>query len=268
VRALGLLLLPVLLAQAPPRHLEDPARCVDCHAPQAGRHAASAHARAFTSSSFQRSWRRGGGDPWCLSCHVSQADRPEAGVSCAGCHQPARASAETCADCHEFAFPRPRASFADPIVPLGVLMQATLTEHRASGAPSCARCHMPEGDHGFPGVALAAEALKVEVSPAGVFTLTARRVGHAVPTGDPFRRVRVSRCEDRACAVVVDASELGREWKKVGDDVVELSDTRPRPGAPARVALEGPGRFYKVELILTERGLPEEAVLIDEGEIP
>jgi hypothetical protein len=85
-------------------------------------------------------------------------------------------------------------------------MQTTITEHAASAAASrsCAACHMPHGAGGRRSHAFAASrdpdllrrAVDVRASRAGAtaarITLTPRDVGHALPTGDLFRRLEIS----------------------------------------------------------------------------
>lgn len=85
------------------------------------------------------------------------------------------------------------------------MMQTTLTEHAASAQAknSCQSCHMPRSerarrDHGF-AASRDLEMLRSAVSvvaarpEADVVTLTLSlgQVGHAFPTGDPFRRLRL-----------------------------------------------------------------------------
>ena len=84
-------------------------------------------------------------------------------------------------------------------------MQRTLTEHRASGeeGETCASCHMKmrggHADHRFAASrddAFVKSAISVRARRSSATTvevsLTPARVGHAFPTGDLFRRVRIS----------------------------------------------------------------------------
>jgi hypothetical protein len=83
-------------------------------------------------------------------------------------------------------------------------MQSTLAEHAASSYASvaCAECHMPRRDDGHhdhafhvsrdPALLRAALAVTGERTASGLdIVLATRNVGHAMPTGDLFRRLRV-----------------------------------------------------------------------------
>src|SRR5690606_8289471 len=108
-----------------------------------------------------------------------------------------------CSGCHEFSFPDGAGK-----------MQLTVTEHRASTRAStpCEGCHMPRiavdrprasprgrerRDHRFvasrdPAVLARAATIRATRSAAAVtIHLEPRDVGHALPTGDIFRRLRV-----------------------------------------------------------------------------
>jgi hypothetical protein len=116
-------------------------------------------------------------------------------------------------------------------------MQTTLTEWRASGAAhrqeTCQGCHMPGGAHAFPGahaLDLVRRTLSVDWRWSGRARLCAEvrasNVGHAVPTGDPFRRLRLRLCQDSACEVPVAQRLLARVVKQPGQTV---TDTRLLP---------------------------------------
>ncbi len=243
----------------PPWHARG---CGDCHAAQRDAWLRSAHARAWTGALFQAEWGPRH-DPFCVPCHAPRAtdpdEDPEAaarGVSCEACHlvdsvvratavsgeapHPSRADATlrtvaACEGCHQVDFPHAP----------GVGLQDTVREWRAAGeiGGACQTCHMPDGDHAFPGghdPAMLASALDVVVQAEreGLdtvvrFTLRATGAGHAVPTGDIFRRlvVRAWREGDEARAL---ERELGRHmghplWREVRDDRV------PAPGGGERV---------------------------------
>ena len=111
------------------------------------------------------------------------------------------AQADACAGCHEFAFPDSRFR-ARP-----ELMQSTISEHRKSpfAEVSCAGCHMPvrgRGAQGHRSHAFAASrdpkalrsTLEIEArrdEEGLVMAIAPGAVGHAMPTGDLFRRLRV-----------------------------------------------------------------------------
>jgi len=207
----------------------DDLACRACHVAVAREHDRSLHAAAFSDPSFQRGYAIEPA-AFCRSCHAPESvpdSEPDAfaqarGVTCVTCHRPisdgpilsgpGRASScasshaphaitrvddfgsRACTACHEFAFPG-----ASELGAAG-LMQKTVSEHAASPerGQSCAACHMPAGDHR---VAVSREpdvlrsALRVEASRSSasriVLTLEPLYVGHAMPTGDLFRRLLV-----------------------------------------------------------------------------
>lgn len=120
--------------------------------------------------------------------------------------EPQLASARFCESCHEFNFPsadsKPEAGahFRYSDLP----MQATYSEWLASGfsGTTCQQCHLLAGSnqsHRFPGghdTKLLAQAIRLEAERntegklrVRIFTIG---VGHAFPTGDLFRTLRVS----------------------------------------------------------------------------
>ncbi len=195
--------------------------CEGCHDAAAASWASSRHHLAFTNVDFQRAYARET-EPFCRDCHAPgfvhaeplPRERAEArGVGCVDCHvegarllssgDPSTPSAaphalerepefgtRSCARCHEFDF--------TPTSPRrGTMMQTTMREHRASphAARSCASCHMPAASHAFASSrddAALRRALQVEAWREGdelVVSLTPHEVGHALPTGDLFRRL-------------------------------------------------------------------------------
>jgi hypothetical protein len=151
---------------------------------------------------------------FCRGCHAPSADPSKAtpaaaeslGIGCIHCHDASRAegghaahgrvTTKGCKSCHEFAFPDDSTK----------LMQSTHVEHDASGlsAVACESCHMPRSDdghlnHGFI-VSRNEEMLKraadIRIARAGdakvAVRIVTRGVGHAFPTGDLFRRLKVT----------------------------------------------------------------------------
>lgn len=198
-------------------------RCEACHVEIAREWRQSLHAQSHTDPVYQRALAIEP-LPFCQSCHAPEADphRPvapavgEIGVACVTCHVlenrvvALRDDNAACASCHEFSFPDSAAR------PMPELMQSTVTEQAHSRArdQSCADCHMPRASaghrsHVFPGgrdarLVQSALAVTAHRTPSGVtLRLTPRAVGHAVPTGDLFRRLEVS------------AEALGAEWQVV-----------------------------------------------------
>jgi len=204
------------------------AACERCHLEIAAEWQTSLHHQAYTNTSFAAALQREP-IPFCRGCHAPEAD-PERrapkqlahlGVGCVTCHtpngdtsavlaaprqdlssetaphairrDPQFATADACANCHQFEFP----GSLD-------LMQSTLAEHNGSAysAVACAGCHMPvvgadrrHRSHAFPASrdpAFLRQAVRVQASRAAtrvLFTLTPGVVGHAFPTGDLFRRL-------------------------------------------------------------------------------
>ena len=180
------------------------------------------------------------------------------GVSCAACHvrggevlsahepspaalsahpvrrEPALGTEQACEGCHQFNVPvfgeRPFRYSHTP-------MQDTLTEWRASSAAargvSCQDCHMPQGGHAFPGAhtpGWVAESLSVSFKRQGerlVAEVRARDAGHRVPTGDPFRRLRLRLCREPTCDEPLATRFLRRSFQALPEGGWQLGeDTR------------------------------------------
>lgn len=211
--------------------------CVNCHAPLAEQ-----RSQHFLGE---------GGPPGLL----------EEGVTCAACHlrdgviltgrEPSQAAqevhpvrlerelgtAEFCGGCHEFPLPEVSASVG-PAPHL--LMQQTLTEWRASRAARrgerCQSCHMAGGSHAFPGghaLEWVRGALELTWQWRGRSRVCAvvrsRNAGHAVPTGDLFRRLRLRLCEDATCERPIHQRMMSRRITGLGGSALESVDTRLPP---------------------------------------
>ena len=223
-----------------------PAACATCHASAAREWESSAHRRSASDPVYEAALELE--EPsFCRACHAPSADpaRPtppgarEAGITCVDCHANAstphasapagraRVRTRACGSCHEFAFPDGRPA-----------MQRTETEHQKSAfrGVSCASCHMPARgagrvDHGFAidrDMLQSAVVADVERASAGTIALRLRpgRVGHAMPTGDLFRRVVVTaELRDAAGAVTAQRRrDLARHF--TGASRVERRDDR------------------------------------------
>ena len=203
--------------------------CEACHVDEAREWSRSRHRDSASNQAFSAAFRLEP-DPFCWRCHAPEArDEPgivssasAAGVACVTCHLDAHgeilgarvgrangashavvqsdrlSGSKACAGCHEFAFPSVARQKRE-------LMQTTLSEHARSAfaAQSCGDCHMPKigadqhFSHAFAAtrdpmalrnaVRVSTERqrgeLHVRITPEGV--------GHAFPTGDLFRRLRV-----------------------------------------------------------------------------
>jgi len=260
--------------------------CLPCHGDIAEEWERSLHRRAFDEPVF-RAARDLEPTPFCRKCHGPESD-PQAdpserhaavGIGCTTCHgtidrvigvramqggahavtaDPRLAGPDACRLCHQFAFPNRAA----------VIMQDTMEEHARSSFSHlpCQACHMRKvagkngGSHashdfsvqGRPDVL--ARALRVEASRnaegALILSLRAGAVGHAVPTGDVFRRIELTAvaldANDRVVAEaepVVLQREFANHLGDQGADRRPIADRRvPAPGGdPAReVALRFP----------------------------
>lgn len=225
--------------------------CEGCHVEVAAEWRASLHRAAYTDASFVAAHTR---EPaaFCRECHAPEADPrrlpspglARLGVGCVTCHQPDSvvlaaprsgrseetaphpvqrsprfATVDACAQCHEF-------TFADG----DELMQSTIREHRVSAYPErpCADCHMPaiggRRSHTFAASrdpAMLRKALVVAASRSrGGVTLELRpgEIGHAFPTGDLFRRLRVTVevLDERGSPLLREVRDLARHFDKNG----------------------------------------------------
>jgi len=192
---------------------------------------ASLHHASFTDADFQTSFAA---EPlaFCFNCHAPEAKHRDdargvkVGVGCNSCHSVAAGHGTTntvatttdCASCHEFSFPN------KPNKPAAALMQSTISEHRASAFASvaCATCHMPykpsgHRDHRFDvtrneELLRRALQLRAKRTPSGLeIVLTTNNVGHAMPTGDLFRRLRVSVHAQAKDGTLIDERELAMD---------------------------------------------------------
>lgn len=237
----------------------DNAACESCHTAIAGEWQKSLHHTSFTDADFQRAIPRDP-DPFCRGCHAPETD-PKLGVACTTCHvtsaeilaapassasgrapHPLTRTAEfateaACAKCHDFDFPDAKLRR----VPLA--MQRTASEHYGR-SDTCATCHMTKqgghADHRFAASrddAFVKSAVTIRarrIAPDRVeVVLTPALVGHAFPTGDLFRRVRVSAGRSERFLArhyasrqeipgVVVRSEIGDDRVQSGERVVEL----------------------------------------------
>ena len=202
--------------------LEQNAACERCHASIAETWRGSLHARSATDPVYLRAFAIEP-LPFCEGCHDPHRDRT-IGTGCVTCHDAhdGQLRARACADCHEFPFPDGRGK-----------MQLTATEHARSSrsGTACAACHMPrEGGHASHRFAAsrdpellrrAATITAARFEDVVMVTLARREAGHALPTGDIFRRLRVTArtTGDDETAIEV---FLGRKTK-LGED----RDDRP-----------------------------------------
>lgn len=221
-----------------PRSAEGEGECGGCHADEVARWRTSMHHASYSSPDFQASLAE---EPlaFCVRCHAPRAEElglaegGARGIDCATCHPGAeahdRAAKATPAGARRS---RPRTRSCDGCHELSsegsaTLLQSTVTEHAASAASAvpCASCHMKARgstrDHGF-AVSRDAEVLAraiglLDARRTGervTFSLAARGVGHAFPTGDLFRELRVRAWIETADGHVRGETEaaLHRDW--------------------------------------------------------
>jgi hypothetical protein len=261
-------------------------RCEGCHEDIAAEWRASLHRQAFTDRVFLKAYAIEP-LPFCRGCHAPEADpahHPDAdaqavGIGCVTCHlvdgeivsakgraaqgdvhavrADARLATEAgCAPCHQFDFPQ-KASAA---------MQDTVAEHRAGRLADkpCRDCHMPlvqgsagrpHRDHHFTVLgdpALLRSAVEARASRDGeeavMVHVRVAAAGHAVPTGDMFRRLEIrARAVDASGKTVTTAAPviLERQFSMRVDEGsvqrIPTADTRlPATGATRSLRLAFP----------------------------
>lgn len=278
------------------------AECERCHVAIAAEWRDSYHKKAYSDEAFQRALAREP-LAFCRRCHAPEAAPQrdatgwarDSGVACVTCHligdsirtgttgrtseeppphpvhrDPRLSADAACARCHEFQFPDAHARRRPE------LMQATLREHRASSeaATACIDCHMPRQpdghrSHRFLGghdaeTVRGALGVKARREPGeAVLTLVPRKVGHAFPTGDLFRRLVV---EVEQAGASPQARHLMRRFsteQQLGLVRVTAGDTRlfgptelrfPLGTGPARYRV----RYQRVAFPRDHRGGPAE----------
>lgn len=280
--AIGLVRTPVtsptaeLPTDSPPctrERAEPAARCGVCHPEIYAQWRAGPHAAAFDDPLFRAEYEPAP-SPFCTDCHAHGEARfghdPHDGVDCSGCHPPAERpmisdGVSMCAGCHQFDFPE--GSFAgrghyDPADPLQDTVHEWMRSTAASRGQSCVDCHMPASgaaheprrhrmlDTHDP--TLLTRALRVQGrahhEPEGLvvdLSVAPGQVGHRVPTGDMFRRLRVrvevegepahERWLGRIFAQAIASDDRGFRLRPVLDERVPAPGEEP--AAPLRFVL-------------------------------
>lgn len=248
---------PGCAPHAPPDAVAVAPSCARCHPDEAREHGRSRHARSATSPPYVLAVAATATPDWCRGCHEPG---PSGQVGCAQCHPAGAggpdprhplhpddgdAAGARCQGCHEFPM------VADhPLGASDVLVQSTWTESLDSGGDgrTCPDCH----DHRARGAhhpAFVRGALEVEVEPDGdrvAVTLTARDIGHRLPTGDLFRQLWVSSHGEGGR--LLGAHVFGRALDV--DPVRVRLDNRLWPDEPVKVTL--PAGRVAVELRLVD----------------
>lgn len=255
------------------------ADCAGCHPAEAAAHAASRHARAAELGVFRVSAAHATDRAWCATCHRPAGARA-AGLDCLTCHAVAgkpgailgtHGSAEaaaahevvvepelatrSCARCHEFATPRPESLHGAAVVYSTQPLQSTASElARAAPGASCASCHdihRPTGAHD-PALVRGALAIAARSTAEGVeLAITARHVGHRVPTGDPFRRIVITVCDDAACRHAIATHVIARGFALVDGVWAPVLDRTLAEGE-TRVITLPPAGWWKAELFYSD----------------
>lgn len=283
------------------------AACERCHQEVAVEWRGSMHRTAWDDDVFLAAYAV---EPlaFCKHCHAPElgaaiAAKDESrhlGVACVTCHVtgerilgtrelPAREGAHAvtrsaeiggtawCASCHQFEFPDPQEA----------LMQSTVDEHMASSNRdrACQDCHMPAIGGGAPGrkshafrVFGAREMLRSSILASAVqggersvvVSLRAHEVGHAVPTGDMFRRLEVraragTGDDAQEAKPVVLSRSFIREETSEGSRRRQVGDSRvPADGTPREAELFFPRSIEGAEIewqVVYRRMGPHEAAL-------
>nr|WP_276204340.1 cytochrome c3 family protein [Enhygromyxa salina] len=242
--------------------------CAGCHAKIYAEWRSSLHALAFDDPIFRAEYEPAP-SRFCSNCHADAealfGHDAHDGVSCSSCHRPddtapRQVGVEGCGRCHQFHY-APDETIYDPADAL----QDTVHEWRRSDAArmgvTCVDCHMPlVGDgagrhhnHRVAGAAdewLVAQALDVSTSAHRqgerievTMRVEAADVGHRVPTGDVFRRLRVAAWTDGGDPV---ERWLGREFAAVTASTGE--GFRLRPVLDSRVPAPGDGEAVELRL--------------------
>jgi hypothetical protein len=276
---------PSSVTQAPARA----DACVSCHREAVASWRASLHARSWSDPIFLAAYRE---EPmaFCRSCHAPLGDPArepdraarDEGVSCVACH--ARASAHLaargrvpatdatrdgdagCARCHQFNFPVDRGP-GRPLWHTDRPMQDTVGEWRRSDAHDrgvgCVDCHLRADDHAMrvierPEVLAGAVDLRVRSCREGEgwrveATVRATGVGHAVPTGDLHRQLRLVVGDGRVEATRVFTRRFEDLPRRDDRGEVHLARSERYDG---RVAPPGPEAVDTVTLRVRARARP------------
>ncbi|MFO0594694.1 MAG: multiheme c-type cytochrome [Myxococcaceae bacterium] len=249
--------------------------CGSCHASQFEQWRSSMHAQAATNRWYAANhsqWPL----KWCDECHLPLA-KEEEGVGCASCHvsertvlttltptpkglaahvekkSPALSTEAACERCHQFNMPRGQ---GEPEQYTQIAFQNTIAEWKAWGSNRpCTACHFPKGNHASTGghdLERLQRGLGVQVISLGrdevEISVLGRKAGHAVPTGDAFRVVRVELYD-------AEGAMVGRErYGHFGPAVNGRPEDRTAPPPPTdggtsarRFVVRAPlARSYKV----------------------
>lgn len=214
----------------------------------------------------------------CRVCHVRdghivgagrhRAGPPTSDLSASPAHPVIRRASLTdssfCAGCHQFEFPRDGHLVTAPQVP-NALMQSTYTEWLSTSfaqtGTHCQNCHMPDiqnvdgsthREHRFVGASAQTlrSLFRLEATRDGrdlEVTITAAEIGHAIPTGDPFRRIELE----------VRTVEGALLWREVFNRVLGLAQARRPTTDEPSLGAEHPATAFRVPIADRRFGSPE-----------
>lgn len=218
-----------------PTHTIPQNRCGSCHKEQEHQWQQSRHAVSWTNAIFEVSYYESSYQSWCRDCHrpsipISFDIRGhENGVGCVTCHMnekgeilssnidiqdqeaphslvfsPKLGTSEFCAQCHQFTFQPDHPMFSE------VAVQNTYEEWvHSEEKKQCQGCHMGSVGHTFPGAhneQMLKNSIDIDIIRKDgdvQITLLSKGVGHAFPTGDPFRRLVWKLCLDEKRTVCI-----------------------------------------------------------------
>lgn len=127
------------------------------------------------------------------------------------------------------------------------------------GCIDCHPAHHPVGGNDRDRVRAVISARVIADGDQVTATLTADEIGHAFPTGDPFRRLELTLCADLACAQPLIQTSLERRLKRTDDGGWTLDlDTRiPAPSVGLRgertIRLDAPqARTWRLTMHLAD----------------
>ena len=208
--------------------------CQGCHVEQTQQWRSSRHSKSWTNSIFQVSFQDALLPNWCIECHrpltnnITSKSFANEGISCTVCHlregkitssntkwaelnaphslryEQDFGNSEFCATCHQFNLPKYHPMYSE------IPVQNTYEEWKSSGyKQTCQDCHMGKNGHQFSGghdIELLRKSVMASVlldENTVEVTIQTQGVGHAFPTGDPFRHLQWKLCSDPDCIDVV-----------------------------------------------------------------
>ena len=168
-----------------------------------------------------------------------------------------------------------------PVAYKGDPVQNTYQEWAAhpSAQGACQTCHMPQGKHTFLGAhntEWVNKSLSVTQQQETLVIATTAAVGHAVPTGDPFRRMELRVCSE-SCDTVVQRHVFGIVHQYINGVMRIVQDTRLQapgmPGDSVRIALPDTATHWELTYFFADPRLhdalpkDEVSVLLQSGSI-